>query len=60
MDLEGFAKRGLRRRDRSIKSKLIDLIREVKEIPSDRAAILAEAVLLRLKRPSIPGGRFSS
>ena len=45
MDLEGFAKRGLRRRDRSIKSKLIDLIREVKEIPSDRAATLAEAVL---------------
>ncbi|MGE4380312.1 MAG: hypothetical protein AB7E62_05105, partial [Methanothrix sp.] len=56
MDLEGFAKRGLRRRDRSIKSKLIDLIREVKEIPSDRAATLAEAVLTEAEATLDPRG----
>ncbi|WP_348304647.1 AIR synthase-related protein [Methanothrix sp.] len=56
MDLEGFAKRGLRRRDPEIESKLIDLIREVKEIPSDRAAILAEAVLLEAEATLDPRG----
>jgi len=45
MDLEGFAKRGLKRKDPEIKSKLISLIREVKEIPEDKAAILAAAVI---------------
>jgi hydrogenase expression/formation protein len=46
MDLEGFAKRGLRKNDPEIKSKLISLIREVKEIPEDKAAVLAEAVIV--------------
>lgn len=46
MDLEGFAKRGLRRKDPEIKSKLIDLIREVKDIPLARATVLADAVLV--------------
>ena len=45
MDLEGFAKRGLLREDPEIKSKLIALIREVKQIPESRAAVLAGAVL---------------
>lgn len=45
MDLEGFAKRGLRRNDPDIKTKLISLIREVKEIPEDRADALAQAVV---------------
>ncbi|MHB8117176.1 MAG: AIR synthase-related protein [Methanothrix sp.] len=45
MDLEGFTKRGLLRKDPEIKSKLISLIREVKRIPEDKALILAEAVL---------------
>lgn len=45
MDLEGFAKRGLLRKDPEIKSKLISLIREVKRIPEDKALTLAEAVL---------------
>lgn len=45
MDLEGFAKRGLRRKDPEIKSKLIDLIREAKDIPLNRATFLADAVL---------------
>ena len=56
MDLEGFAKRGLRRRDPEIESKLIDLIREVKEIPSDRAATLAEAVLTEAEATLDPRG----
>jgi len=56
MDLEGFAKRGLRRRDPKIKSKLIDLIREVKDIPSDRAAILAEAILMEAEATLDPRG----
>ncbi len=56
MDLEGFAKRGLRRRDPEIKSKLIDLIREVKDIPSDRAAILAEAILMEAEATLDPRG----
>jgi hydrogenase expression/formation protein len=45
MDLEGFAKRGLKRKDPEIKSKLVSLIREVKEMPEDKAAILAAAVM---------------
>jgi len=45
MDLEGFTKRGLLRKDPEIKNKLISLIREVKRIPEDKAFILAEAVL---------------
>jgi len=36
MDLEGFAKRGLKRNDPEIKSKLISLIREVKRYPRIR------------------------
>lgn len=56
MDLEGFAKRGLRRRDPEIESKLIDLIREVKEIPGDRASILAEAVLQEAEATLDPRG----
>ena len=45
MDLEGFAKRGLRRKDDAIESKLVALIREVKDIPESQAALLAQAVL---------------
>ena len=56
MDLEGFAKRGLRRRDREIRSKLVDLIREVKEIPRDKAAVLAQAVLEEAEATLDPRG----
>jgi hydrogenase expression/formation protein len=45
MDLEGFAKRGLRRGDPAIKKKLTDLIREVKNLPETQADVLAGAVL---------------
>ena len=60
MDLEGFAKRGLRRDDPEIESKLIDLIREVKEVPIDRAAILAEAILAEARATLNPRGEVFS
>ena len=56
MDLEGFAKRGLLRKDPEIKSKLISLIREVKGIPEDKALILAEAVLEEAEATLHPRG----
>ncbi|MDM7939863.1 MAG: AIR synthase-related protein [Methanothrix sp.] len=45
MDLEGFAKRGLKRNDPEVESKLAMLIREVKDIPRERAEALARAVM---------------
>lgn len=45
MDLEGFAKRGLRKGDPQIKDKLVTLIREVKSIPEPQAEALAQAVI---------------
>jgi hydrogenase expression/formation protein len=56
MDLEGFAKRGLKRNDPEIRSKLISLIREVKEIPEDKAAVLAEAVIEEAEATLNPRG----
>ena len=56
MDLEGFAKRGLKRNDDAIESKLIALIREVKEIPESRAKTLAQAVLEEAKATLHPRG----
>ena len=56
MDLEGFAKRGLLREDPEIKAKLISLIREVKQIPEDKALVLAEAVLEEAKATLHPRG----
>ncbi len=56
MDLEGFAKRGLKRNDPEIKSKLISLIREVKEIPEDKAAALAAAVIEEAEATLNPRG----
>ncbi len=56
MDLEGFAKRGLKRKDPEIKSKLVSLIREVKEIPEDKAAILAAAVVEEAQATLNPRG----
>lgn len=56
MDLEGFAKRGLRRADGAIESKLVALIREVKEIPESQAELLARAVLEEAKATLHPRG----
>jgi len=56
MDLEGFAKRGLRRNDPEITSKLVGLIREVKDLPDGRAEVLAEAVLEEARATLNPRG----
>ncbi len=45
MDLEGYAKRGLRKNDPDIRSKLTARLLEVKDIPESRADVLARAVL---------------
>jgi hydrogenase expression/formation protein len=56
MDLEGFAKRGLKRKDPEIESKLVSIIREVKEIPLNKAHALAQAVLEEAKATLEPRG----
>jgi len=45
MDLEGFAKRGLRRSDPEVRAKLVSLIREAKDVPQEQANALARAVI---------------
>jgi hydrogenase expression/formation protein len=56
MDLEGFAKRGLRRGDPDVGSKLTAMITEVKDIPQDQADRLAQAVLEEAKATLNPRG----
>lgn len=56
MDLEGFAKRGLRRGDPEVKSKLIALIREVKDISDAQADALARAVIQEAEATLNPRG----
>ncbi len=56
MDLEGFAKRGLRRSDPNLKEKLIALIREVKDIPESQADAFAGAVIQEAEATLNPRG----
>jgi len=56
MDLEGFAKRGLRRGDSELKEKLVSLITEVKDIPLDQAEALALAVIEEAEATLNPRG----
>jgi hydrogenase expression/formation protein len=56
MDLEGFAKRGLRRGDPALKEKLIALIAEVKDIPEAQAEALASAVIQEASATLNPRG----
>ncbi len=56
MDLEGFAKRGLRREDPALKEKLIALIVEVKDIPGAQAEALASAVIQEASATLNPRG----
>ena len=60
MDLEGFAKRGLSKEDPDIESKLVWLIREVKQIPEEKALILARAVLEEARATLHPRGEVFS
>ncbi|MGA9099896.1 MAG: AIR synthase-related protein [Methanotrichaceae archaeon] len=56
MDLEGYAKRGLRKNDPDIRSKLTARILEVKDIPESQADLLAGAVLEEAKATLNPRG----
>lgn len=56
MDLEGYAKRGLRKNDPDIRSKLTARILEVKDIPESQADLLAGAVLEEAKATLKPRG----
>lgn len=56
MDLEGFAKRGLRRSDPDLKEKLIALIKEVKDIPMSQADAFASAVIQEAEATLNPRG----
>jgi hydrogenase expression/formation protein len=56
MDLEGFAKRGLRKKDPMLEEKLIALITEVKDIPKPRARALARAVIQEAQATLTPSG----
>ncbi len=56
MDLEGFAKRGLRRGDPDIRQKLVALIKEVKDIPEAQADSLAGAVIQEAEATLNPRG----
>ena len=49
MDLEGYAKRGLRKGDPALLEKLADRILEIKGIPRERAEKLAAAVIAEAK-----------
>lgn len=56
MDLEGFAKRGLRKDDPDLEEKLVALIREVKDIPVPKAEGLARAVIQEARATLNPSG----
>ncbi len=49
MDLEGYAKRGIKRNDPSLKEKLAERILEIKNIPRKQALEIASAVILEAK-----------
>jgi len=56
MDLEGFAKRGLRKGDPKIKEKIKILIKEVKDLPEHQAENIAEAVMQEARITLNPHG----
>lgn len=60
MDLEGFAKRGLRRGDPDLIPRLVSAIREVKALPEERALALAQAVLQEAEATLNPRGEVFS
>lgn len=49
MDIEGYAKRGLKKGDQQLLEKLTDRILEIKDIPAASAKKLAEAVIIEAK-----------
>lgn len=49
MDIEGYAKRGLLRNDKSLKEKLAERILEIKDISKEHAEEIASAVIVEAK-----------
>jgi len=54
MDIEGYAKRGLIRGDKSIQDKLADRILEIKNISRYHAEEIANAVIVEAKSHPLP------
>ncbi len=58
MDIEGYAKRGLLRKDNSLKEKLTDRILEMKKISHKHAEEIAGAVIIEAKATLDPKGEI--
>lgn len=56
MDLEGYARRGLRRNDKDLKEKLALRILEIKDISRNHALEIANAVIVEAKATMSPRG----
>ena len=56
MDIEGYAKRGLTRRDPDLKQKLADRILEIKDISPDSARDIASATIVEAYATLCPAG----
>jgi len=49
MDIEGYARRGILRKDKNLEEKLAQRILEIKEIPAERAKEIAKAVIQEVR-----------
>jgi len=58
MDIEGYAKRGLLKKDKKLKEKLTERILEIKNIPRKQAEKLASAVIVEAKATMKPEGEL--
>lgn len=58
MDLEGYAKRGLRRNDPALREKLAERILEIKNISRKHAREIADAVIVEAKATLDPRGEL--
>ncbi len=56
MDLEGYARRGIRRNDKALKEKLAERILEIKSISRKHAEEIANAVIVEAKATMNPKG----
>nr|CAI64203.1 conserved hypothetical protein [uncultured archaeon] len=58
MDIEGYAKRGLTRRDQDLEQKLTDRILEIKDISPERARDIASATIVEARATLRPAGEI--
>jgi hydrogenase expression/formation protein len=58
MDLEGYARRGIRKNDKALKEKLAERILEIKSISRKRAEEIAGAVILEAEATMNPKGKI--